>query len=277
MTQPPGSPAPTTPAVGDQPPSGVAHAIARHRATTPPSRSGEPPDDQPTTGPRARNGKGKGEITVGTVALVAIGVYVGAQVIAQVTSLKIGTVADRAVDMGTFIYPITFTLRDVIHKAAGRRAARIAIWTSAGVNLFLAAYLAWVAAWPSDASYPLGAEYSAVLGPLWRIVIASLVAMVVSELIDTEVYHWWVTRITTRFQWLRVLVSNAVSIPVDNLIFAVGAFAPLFFLSQYQRDQSLPWDAVWDIFWVNLVVKGLVSLASIPFIYLTKDRHLAEA
>jgi uncharacterized integral membrane protein (TIGR00697 family) len=264
--------------VGDQPPSGVAHALARHRATTPPSRAGSPPEDrhQPNP-PRGHDRNPGGEITVGAVALVAIGVYVGAQVIAQVTSVKIGSVADRAVDMGTFIYPITFTLRDVIHKSAGRRAARLAIWTSAGVNLFLAAYLAWVAAWPSDASYPLGAEYEAVLGPLWRIVIASLVAMVVSELIDTEVYHWWVTRITTRFQWLRVLVSNAVSIPVDNLIFAVGAFAPLFFLSQYQRDASLPWDAVWDIFWVNLVVKGLVSLASIPFIYLAKDRHLAQA
>ena len=219
----------------------------------------------------------KGEITVGTVALVAIGVYVGAQVISQVTSLKIGTVADRAVDMGTFIYPITFTLRDIIHKAAGRRAARIAIWTSAGVNLFLAAYLAWAAAWPTDPSYPLGAEYSAVLGPLWRIVVASLLAMVVSELIDTEVYHWWVTRITTRYQWARVLVSNAVSIPIDNLIFAVGAFAALPFLTQSQRDASLPWEAVWDIFWVNLWIKGLVSLVSLPFIYLTPDRHLAEA
>lgn len=218
-----------------------------------------------------------GEMTIGTVALVSVGCYVGAQVISQVTSVKIGTVADRAVDMGTFIYPITFTLRDVIHKAAGRRAARIAIWTSAAVNLFLAAYLTWAAAWPSDPSYPLGAEYQAVLGPLWRIVIASLLAMVVSELIDTEVYHWWVTRITTRFQWLRVLVSNAVSIPVDNLVFAVGAFAPLFFLSQSQIDASLPWAAVWDIFWVNLVVKGLVSLASIPFIYLTKDRHLTQS
>ena len=48
-------------------------------------------------------------------------------------------------------------------------------------------------------------------------------------------------------------------------------------LTQAQRDASLPWEAVWDIFWVNLWVKGLVSVASIPFIYLTKDRHLAEA
>jgi uncharacterized integral membrane protein (TIGR00697 family) len=239
----------------------------------PPSRPGglQPSQHRPRHDPDRR------ELTVGTVGLVAVGIYVGAQVIAQVTSLKIGTVADRAVDMGTFIYPITFTLRDVIHKAAGRRAAHIAIWTSAGVNLMLAAYLAWVAALPADPSYPLGDEYEAVLGPIWRLVVASLLAMVVSELIDTEVYHLWVTRVTRRFQWLRVLVSNAVSVPVDNLIFAVGAFAPLFFLSQHQRETSLPWDAVWDVFWVNLVVKGLVSLASIPFIYLAKDRHPVQA
>ena len=218
-----------------------------------------------------------GQIVVSTVALVAIGTYVGAQVISQVTSLKIGTVFGRAVDMGTFIYPITFTLRDVIHKAAGKRAARIAILTSAGVNLLLAGYLAWAAAWPTDPSFALGEEFTAVLGPLWRIVIASLLAMVVSELIDTEVYHLWVTRVTVRYQWLRVLVSNAVSIPVDNLIFAIGAFAPLFFLSQHQQDISLPWDVVWDIFWVNLVVKFLVSILSIPFIYVAKDQHLQDA
>ena len=60
---------------------------------------------------------------ISRVAIVAVGAYVGAQVIADVTSLKIGIVAGRAVDMGTFIYPITFTLRDVVHKALGRRAA----------------------------------------------------------------------------------------------------------------------------------------------------------
>lgn len=244
--------------------------------TGPPPAAGASsgPADTP---PSRTDRRSDGQVLVSRVALVAVGLYIGAQVISQVTSLKIGTVFGRAVDMGTFVYPITFTLRDVIHKAAGRRAARIVILTSAGVNLFLAAYLTWVAAHPTDPSYPLGDEYSAVLGPLWRIVIASLLAMVVSELLDTEVYHWWVTRITRRFQWLRVLVSNAVSIPVDNLIFAIGAFAPLFFLSQHQQDISLPWKAVWDIFWVNLVLKGLVSVASLPFIYATPDRRLSDA
>lgn len=200
--------------------------------------------------------------------MVAIAAYAGAQVIAQVTSLKIGIVVGQAVDMGTFVYPITFTLRDLVHKVAGRSAARTLIVTTAGVNLFLAAYLAWTASVESDPSWGLGAEYEAVLGPIWRIVAASLAAMVLSELIDTEVYHWFVTRITLRFQWLRVLVSNAVSLPVDNLVFALGAFAPVAVLG----TDGLPWATVWSIFWVNLGVKGLVSVASTPLIYLTKDR-----
>ncbi len=211
-------------------------------------------------------------ITISRVAVVAVGAYAGAQVIAQVTSLKIGRVWGESVDMGTFVYPITFTLRDLVHKVAGRSAARTLILTCAGVNVFLAAYLAWTADVESDPAWGLGAEYETLLGPIWRIVLASLAAMVISELIDTEVYHLFVTRITRRFQWLRVLVSNAVSVPVDNLVFALGAFAPVTLLG----TDGLPWATVWSIFWVNLWVKGLVSVASIPLIYASKDRHLDD-
>lgn len=212
-------------------------------------------------------------ITVSRSALIAIGIYVGAQVISQITSLKIGVVLGRAVDMGTFLYPITFTLRDMVHKTAGRDAARTMIITSALVNLFLAAYLAWTVSIQSDPDWGLGDAYAQVLGPIWRIVIASILAMVISELIDTEVYHWWVTKVTTRYQWLRVLVSNAVSIPIDNAVFALGAFASLPFL----RDGALEWGTVWDIFLVNLVLKGLVSILSLPLIYLVPDQNLVPA
>ena len=108
------------------------------------------------------------------------------------------------------------------------------------MNLFLAAYLLFTDQVESDPSWGLGDEWHQILGPVWRIVIASIVAMVVSELIDTEVYHWFVTRVTTRYQWARVLVSNAVSLPIDNLIFAVGAFGALPFLTD--ASGTLPWD-----------------------------------
>ncbi|MFP3901207.1 MAG: queuosine precursor transporter [Acidimicrobiia bacterium] len=224
-----------------------------------PSREAEAP-------PRRR----QPAVTVSRLALLAVGAYVGAQLVADVASLKIGTTFGRAVDMGTFIYPITFTLRDLVHKALGKRAARTVIVTAALVNLFMALYLQWAVRVPSDESYPLGDEFAAVLGPLWRIVVASIVAEVVSELLDTEVYHWFVRRVTTRLQWARVAVSNAVAVPVDNVIFAVGAFGALPLLGDHPL--TLPWDAVWDVFVVNLTVKAAVSAASLPLIYVSPDR-----
>jgi queuosine precursor transporter len=209
---------------------------------------------------------------ISRVAIVAVGAYVGAQVIADITSLKLGDFLGRTVDMGTFIYPITFTLRDVVHKALGKRLARTVIVTAAAVNLFMVLYLQWAARAPTADAYPLGAEFEAVLAPLWRITIASIVAEVVSELVDTEVYHWFVRRVTTRFQWARVAVSNAVSIPIDNVIFAVGAFGSLPLL----RSGAIPWADVWDIFVVNLWVKGLVSALSLPLIYVTPDRDWSQ-
>jgi len=208
--------------------------------------------------------------TVPRLAVAAVAAYAGAQVISDITSVKIGVAFGRAVDMGTWIYPITFTLRDVVHKMLGRRAARSLVVTAAGVNLFMALYLQWVARAPSHETYVLGDEFKQVLGPLWRIVVASIIAEVISELLDTEVYSWFVRRVTTHYQWARVAVSNAVSIPVDNAVFAVLAFGSLPFLTD--DALTLPWSAVWDIFVVNLTVKFLVSALSLPLIYVSPDR-----
>jgi queuosine precursor transporter len=210
--------------------------------------------------------------TLPRIAVVIVAAYIAAQMLADIASLKIGVVAGLAVDMGTFIYPITFTLRDLVHKLLGKRLAQTLILTAAGVNLFMALYLMWSASVESDPAWGLGAEFSAVLAPVWRIVMASILAEVVSELIDTEIYHLFVTRITRRFQWLRVLTSNTVSVPIDNAIFAIGAFAPITILGL----EGLPWDVVWQIFLFNLIVKYGITLISLPMIYIVPDRRVDE-
>lgn len=202
--------------------------------------------------------------TVSRLAVLLVSAYIAAQMLADVASLKIGVVFGLAVDMGTFIYPITFTLRDLVHKTLGKRSAQTLIVAAGGINLVMAAYLMWASAVPGDPSWGLQEQFRAILAPVWRIVLASILAEVASELADTEVYHWFVTRITRRFQWLRVLVSNAISIPVDNLIFSVGAFG-----------WSLPWSVVWQIFVVNLLVKGGITLLSLPLIYLAPERRFS--
>ena len=204
-------------------------------------------------------------LVIPRIAVIVVAAYIGAQMLADIASLKIGIVAGLAVDMGTFVYPITFTLRDVVHKVLGKRNAQVLIGMAAVINLFMAAYLTWAARVPGDPQWGLSAEFSLILGPVWRIVIASILAELVSELLDTEVYHWFVTRITQRWQWARVLVSNSVSVPVDNIIFAVGAFGGV-----------LPWNVVWQIFVVNLIVKYAVTLLSLPLIYVAPDRNGGE-
>lgn len=199
-----------------------------------------------------------------------IAVYIAAQMVADIASLKIGMIAGLAVDMGTFIYPLTFTLRDLVHKSLGKRNAQVLIITAGIINLAMVLYLMWTAAVPSDPNSLGGSEFAVIFAPLWRIVFASIIAEVVSELTDTEVYHLFVTRVTTRWQWLRVLVSNSVSVPIDNLIFVLFAFSPFVFLGVQFVDS---WAVTWEIFVFNLLVKYSITLVSMPLIYLTPDRN----
>ena len=199
------------------------------------------------------------------IAIFVISSYVAAQMLSDITSLKIGIVLGLAVDMGTFIYPITFTLRDMAHKVIGKRNTQALVITAGVINLLMAVYLLWVASVPSDPSWGLGKEFSAIFTPVWRIVLASIAAEIISELTDTEIYHWIVTKVTRRYQWLRVLVSNSISIPIDNFIFAVGAFGGV-----------LPWEVVGQIFLFNLMIKYGMTLLSLPLIYLVPDRYDQE-
>ena len=195
-----------------------------------------------------------------TTTIVVISLYIAAQIISDISSLKIALVLGFSIDAGTFIYPITFTLRDLVHKRVGKTAARTVIILAGGINLFMAGFLAFSAWLPEDPTWGMGPEFSRILGPIWRIVIASIIAEVFSELADTEIYHLWVTRVTRRFQAMRVLTSNAVSIPLDSIIFCWGAFGGL-----------MPAATVWSIFFANLIIKGLMSLVSLPAIYLVRE------
>jgi uncharacterized integral membrane protein (TIGR00697 family) len=187
--------------------------------------------------------------------------YIAAQMMADIASLRIVTLFGLSVDAGTLVYPFTFTLRDMVHKVAGIKAARVLIITAAVINLLMAGVF-WIASiLPPDMAVGPQLEFGQVLSPVWRIVFASIVAEVLAELIDTEGYKLWVERVTKRYQWMRVLVSNAVSIPIDSMIFAWLAFGGV-----------LPGTVVWSIVLANILLKGAVTLISLPGIYLVRSQ-----
>jgi uncharacterized PurR-regulated membrane protein YhhQ (DUF165 family) len=105
------------------------------------------------------------------------------------------------VSVGTLIFGVTFTQRDRVHHY-GRKAVYVMI---------LAAALGMVLE-----SFFLGVER--------RIILASFIAIVLSEAADTEIYQQLLHR-----SWLqRVAGSNLVSIPLDSLLFNLIAFWGVF-------------------------------------------------
>lgn len=102
------------------------------------------------------------------------------------------------VAVGTFIFGITFTQRDRLHQA-GRQWVYVTIAIAALANVLM----------------------SALLAVPFRIILASFIAIMLAETADTEIYQKLL-----RYPWLlRVAGSNAVSVPLDTLLFTLVAFA----------------------------------------------------
>ena len=145
--------------------------------------------------------------TIWIVASLAGG-YIFCQLLADVAATKIVEIGGVVLPAGTFIFAITFTLRDMIHKRLGKEWARTCIWLAGILNLFMALYLWFVAMLPAPEFYTLAEAWSQIFTLVPAIVFASITAELVSELIDTEVYHWWWKTREGYPQWTRVAVSQ---------------------------------------------------------------------
>lgn len=200
------------------------------------------------------------ELRQSKIIIALAAAYISLTLFANIGSLRIVALIGLAVDGGTLLYPFTFTLRDILHKKAGAAIARFAIWLAAAINLLLFGFIWLVAALPAAEGVGAQAAYAQVLLPGLRLVIASVAAMTVAELLDTFIY----ARVRRRWghakQWLRVLLSNAVSVPVDTAVFLLIAF-----LGRYT------WPVLASIFLANLLIKYLVSLLSLGGVYLVRD------
>jgi len=194
-----------------------------------------------------------------------IGLYIACEIIANVTASKPVMIGDSiVVPSAVFIYALTFTLIDLVNDRLGKQGARYVVYTAFAANLLLAGYVQF-AIWLPPAPF-YGEEgqeaFAGVLGSTWRIVVASLIAYLVSTLIDVQVFAWWRERVG-RYRWARVLVSNSVSTLIDSAVFITIAFLGVM--------------PVLPLITGQYVVKMAVTLVSIPLIYAVKARRVPAA
>lgn len=189
-------------------------------------------------------------------AIMLPSLYVTITILSNISSLRIITVLGASMDAGTLLYPFSFTMRDLIHRALGTMAARLTILLATVLNT-----LAFVVFWivsnvPPDPQVGEQTEFGNVLLPGARIVLGSTIGMCVSELIDTEIYNAVRRRLGERHLWARVAVSNAFSIPIDSFIMVFIAFAG-----------TMPLSVLIEITGVNIIIKYIVSAFSLFWIY----------
>jgi len=113
---------------------------------------------------------------------------------------------------------------------------------------------------PSDLEIGPQNEFTSVLSPIWRLVIASICAEIISEFIDTEIYSIWTKKFKNKMIWGRVISSNTIALIIDSIIFCLIAFYG-----------TIPNSILISILISNIIVKELVTIASVPLIYLTND------
>ena len=213
--------------------------------------------------------------TVIRAIVILIGTYIMAQAIADIGATTLIEIGGVVMPGGTFIFALTFTLRDMIHKRLGREWARMAIFTAAALNVLLSVYMLILSRLPSPDFFALGDSWNAIFAIVPAITIGSIVAELASELTDTEAYHFWKTRFPAAPQWSRVLVSNAVSLPIDSIVFTLLAFVllpPVF------GAEAMPFGAaVTRIASGQILYKAAVTVLSLPLIYTVEDKPIQEA
>jgi len=198
--------------------------------------------------------------------IILIGVYIFLQMAADIAAAKVIVLGKIVMDAG-IIYSLTFTWRDLIHKQLGKKAAQTAIILAGVINVLMVLYFLFVVKLPPESSWAAQGGQKAfefIFGIVPRIVIASILAELISELVDTEVYQWWVKGIGKKKpQWLRVVISNSISIPIDSVIFPVVAFFGV-----------LPLNVLVIMMLSNVLAKAVITAASFWMIYLVPEKPI---
>jgi len=177
-------------------------------------------------------------------------------ILSNIASTKIAAVGWLSFDGGTILFPLAYLFGDILTEVYGYAKARRVIWIGFTMNLFMVATFWVVGHLPADPMWGLQESFDNILGVVWRIVLASLVAYLVGEFMNSYVLAKLKVKTQGKKFWLRAIGSTIVGQFFDTTIFLVVAFAGI-----------LPWSLIWTIWIVNYIFKILIEIVLLPITY----------
>lgn len=172
---------------------------------------------------------------------------------------------------GVILWPFEFVITDIINEYYGPKAVRrisitaVILITYAFLMYFIAIALPPADAWLSS-SHAQGVEniqtsFKAIFGQNMRIILGSIVAFLVSQVVDVFVFQKIKKATGDKHLWLRATGSTLVSQLVDSYIVLFIAFSGLF-----------SWQLILAVGIMNYLYKFTMAIVLTPVIYFIEKR-----
>jgi uncharacterized integral membrane protein (TIGR00697 family) len=179
-------------------------------------------------------------VMVAFVTVLVCSNLIGPAKIAQIDAPLLGVLTFGA---GVLFFPISYVFGDILTEVYGYARSRRVIWAGFAALTF-AATMAWVIVQlPPAPFWHNQPAYETAFGSTWRIALASLVAFVCGEFVNSFVLAKLKILTAGRWLWTRTIGSTIFGEGVDSLLFYPLAFygagiipddkLPLVMLSQF--------------------------------------------
>ena len=153
-----------------------------------------------------------------------VAVFVALLLISNIGAVKLIEFGPFITDGGAFLFPLVYIVGDVLAEVYGWKAARRAIILAFSMSALAAFTFFLVQVSPPAEAWENQAAFEAVLGFVPRIVLASILAFLVGQLLNAYVLVWIKNKTRERKLWARLLGSTVIGQFADTLVFGTIAF-----------------------------------------------------
>jgi uncharacterized integral membrane protein (TIGR00697 family) len=166
---------------------------------------------------------------------------------------------DFAIPAGLLTYPLTFILSDFVTEIFGPKKAQHMIYMAFAMNLLCLGFLEIILLIPGN-DFEIDTAFHQILGLGGLRIFASLIACLVAQIVDVQLYVLIKKWTKDRFLWLRnngsTLVSQGVDTCIIDTIYLNGALG-------MSLSDILP------VMGFSLFYKAFFSVGATPLLYLS--------
>ncbi len=182
---------------------------------------------------------------------------------------------------GVLLWPVVFVMTDIINEYYGQKGVKFLSWMTIcliafGFIMVLGAIQTSPNSWWITSKQETGIEnmstaFNGIYGQGMGIIIASMTAFLVAQLIDVFVFHRIKKMTGEKKIWLRATGSTLISQLIDSFVVLLIAF---YLYPKLVKGQGEPWpfDQLIAICIVNYIYKFIVAILLTPVIYFVHHR-----